>query len=130
MRHITIFFDDVTKRQSPQSALEAAIKVGSLPLVTKLVASATPAQLSGQYGHSALSFAVLRHPVAQDASLQVLQLLLDAGALDVFGKKPARVLLNAAGWPGHSNTAPGVVRLLLVAVQRAAGGSELHRNDS
>jgi hypothetical protein len=34
MRHITIFFDDVTKRQSPQSALEAAIKVGSLPLVT------------------------------------------------------------------------------------------------
>jgi hypothetical protein len=130
MLDTTIFFDEPTKQQSPQSALEAAVKVGSVPIVQQLVEAATPAPcrqwLSGQYGHSALSFAV-----AQDASLGIVQLLLDADAPVVYGQKPASILSRAAvkftEWlqaAGCSHTGADVVRLLLAAVQRAAGSSD------
>lgn len=95
----------------PQSALEAAIKGNNLPMVQLLLDAATPQQLAGDYGFSAMQFAV-----RQRASAQILQQLLGAGTAVCNSSRTASVLgaqfasaevissmLAAAGQQGSSS---------------------------
>lgn len=102
-----------TLASSPKSALEAAIKVDSLPMVQLLLAAATPQQLAQENEFSAMQFAVTRR-----ASPHILQQLLSAGAAVCNSSKTASVLGAAAEFASAE-----VVSSMLAAAQQGSSSS-------